>query len=53
MGLFKVMKTDGQTGVKTQCGGNVKTPAKAADLKARMRAQQKPGSSNSFSIDKA
>jgi hypothetical protein len=52
MGLFKVIKTD-ENGNRSQCGGAVKTPAKAAALKARMRAQQKPGSSNSFSIDRA
>lgn len=52
MGLFKVTKTDAN-GTKTQCGGTVKTPAKAADLKARMRGQQKRGDSNIFSIDKA
>jgi hypothetical protein len=53
VGLFKVTKTDGETGAKTQCGGTVKTAAKAMDLKARMRAQQTTGDSNSFSIDKA
>lgn len=53
MGLFKVTKTDGQTGAKTQCGGTVKTGAKANDLRQRMRAQQERGSSNSFSVERA
>jgi len=53
--MFKVIKTDhNEHGApKNQCGGAVKTAAKAQDLKARMRAQQKPGSSASFSIEKA
>lgn len=51
--MFKVIKTDGETGERTQCGGAVKTAGKAASLKARMRAQQKPGSSNWFSIERA
>lgn len=53
MAGFKVIKTDGNTGAKTQAGGVVKTEAKAADLKARMRAQQERGSSNSFGIERA
>lgn len=51
--MFKVIKTDGETGKRTQCGGTVKTAAKAMNLKARMRAQQKLGDSNSFSIERA
>lgn len=53
MAKFKVIKTDGSTGAKTQVGAAVKTAAKAIDLKARMRAQQELGGSNSFSIDRA
>lgn len=51
--MFKVIKTDGETGERTQCGAAVKTAAKAIDLKARMRAQQTPGDSNWFSIEPA
>lgn len=51
--MFKVIKTDGETGKQTQCGAAVKTASKALDLKARMRAQQRRGDSNSFSIVKA
>lgn len=51
--MFKVIKTDGETGERTQCGGAVKTAAKAMNLKARMRAQQQLGSSNSFSVEPA
>jgi len=49
---YAVIRTDGNTGQKTQVGGAVKTPDKAADLKARMRAQQPLGGSNSFSIER-
>lgn len=49
---FKVIKTDAN-GNKSQCGGTVKTAAKAQDLKARMRGQQTRGDSNSFGIERA
>lgn len=50
---FKVIKTDGETGNKSQCGGVVKTGAKAQDLRQRMRGQQERGSSNSFTVERA
>ncbi len=46
-----VDRTDGSHNPrKTQCGGGSKTPDKAQALKARMRAQQELGSSNSFTV---
>lgn len=56
MAKFKVMRhdmeqSDWQRG--TQCGAAVKTAAKAADLRQRMRAQQAPGSSVWFTIERA
>ncbi len=56
MGFFKVTRTDGETGKVTQCGGKVKTAAKAADLRSqvRMAAQvSQPGNSNTYRIEKA
>lgn len=50
---FKVIKTDGGTGRQNQCGAAVKTESKAWKLMARMRAQQPPGGSNSFTIEPA
>lgn len=54
---FKVIKHHGDTQrgpvAKTQCGGTVKTAAKAEDLKARMRDQQPRGGSNWYTIERA
>lgn len=50
--MYRVIKTDGETSLQSQCGGAVKTAAKAMDLKARMRAQQPAGSSSWFSIER-
>ncbi len=45
---FLVIKTDGETEVRSQCGAPQKSLSRALDLKARMRAQQQMGSSNGF-----
>jgi hypothetical protein len=50
--MFKVMKTDGETGEKTQVGAVRRTEDEAATLKALMRTDQEPGSSDSFSIER-